>query len=67
MTYKERLTPWVIVRLLPNMERTIITRFRHRLDAEGHLQFLRHQIPNASFEVIFDCQPQVDREQVPSS
>jgi hypothetical protein len=64
MTYKERLTPWVIVRLLPDMQRNIVARFRHRPDADGHVRFLRQQIPNASFEVIFDCQPQVNRDQV---
>jgi hypothetical protein len=67
MTYKERLTPWTIVRFLPDMQRTIVARFRHRSDADGHLQFLRQQIPNTSFEVIFDCQPQVNQEQLPSS
>jgi hypothetical protein len=63
MTYKERLTPWTIVRLLPDMQNTIIARFRSRSDADGHLQFLRQQIPNASFNVIFDCQPPVAGKQ----
>jgi hypothetical protein len=62
MTYKERLTPWVIARLLPDMQQTIVSRFRKRSDAEGHLQFLRQQIPNASFEVVFDYKPQVAKE-----
>ncbi|MBD1806756.1 MAG: hypothetical protein KME25_18830 [Symplocastrum torsivum CPER-KK1] len=62
MTYKERISPWVIARLLPNMQRTVVSRFRSRSDADGHLQFLRQQMPNASFEVVFDCQPEVDGE-----
>lgn len=57
MNYRERLNPWAIVRIFPNMERISISRFRSRSDADGHLKFLRQQIPNASFEVIFDCQP----------
>ncbi len=38
MTYSKRLSPWVIVRLLPNMQRIVVGRFRTRSDAEGHLQ-----------------------------
>lgn len=56
MSYKERLNPWTIVRILPNTERVNVSRFRSRSDADGHLKFLRQQIPNAAFEVIFDCQ-----------
>jgi hypothetical protein len=63
MTYKERLTPWTIVRSLPDMQNTIVARFRSRSDADGHLQFLRQQLPNASFNVIFDCQPSVASKQ----
>ena len=59
MTYKERLTPWTIVRSLPDMQNTIVARFRSRSDADGHLQFLRQQLPNVSFNVVFDCQPPV--------
>lgn len=61
MSYKERLNPWTIVRLLPDMQQTIVGRFRSRSDADGHLQFLRRQVPQASFEVIFECQPQAER------
>lgn len=60
MSYRERLTPWTIVRLLPDMQRVIIGRFRSRSDADGHIRFLRQQIPYGSFEVIFDSQPQVE-------
>ncbi len=60
MSYKERLQAWTIVRLLPDMQRTIVGRFRHRSDADGHLQFLQQQVPNASFAVVFDCQSGVE-------
>lgn len=61
MVYKERLCPWVITRLLPNMQRSVVCRFRSRSDADGHLQVLRQLIPNADFVIIFDL-PEKDSE-----
>ena len=58
--YRARLNPWVIVRLLPNMQRTIVGRFRSRSDADGHLQCLRQLIPHASFVVVFDLQSDIE-------
>jgi hypothetical protein len=58
--YSARLNPWAIARLLPNMQRTIVARFRSRSDADGHLQCLRQLIPDASFVVVFDCQPEIE-------
>ncbi|WP_085960611.1 hypothetical protein [Cylindrospermum stagnale] len=54
MAYRERLNAWAIARLLPNMQRLIVARFRTRADADGHLQRLRQPIPDASFVVVFD-------------
>ncbi|MBD2021875.1 hypothetical protein H6F43_16970 [Leptolyngbya sp. FACHB-36] len=54
MTYSERLHHWAVVRLLPNMQRVVIARFRDRSDADGHQQFLQRHIPNATFIVLFD-------------
>jgi hypothetical protein len=65
ITYRERLTPWAIAQLLPNMQRTIVGRFRSRSDADGHLRCLRQLIPHASFVVMFDPQP--DEETLPVS
>ncbi len=56
VSYKDRLNNWAIARLLPNMQHTIVGRFRSRSDADGHLQCLRQLMPDASFEVVFDCQ-----------
>ncbi|NEQ10729.1 MAG: hypothetical protein F6K37_33870 [Moorea sp. SIO4E2] len=42
MTYSERLHPWVIIRLLPQMQRVVVARFRNRSDAEGHLWGASH-------------------------
>jgi hypothetical protein len=61
MPYKERLNPWVLVRLLPNMQRITVGQFRNRSDADGHLQILGRLIPQAKFVVMFNAdgvQPQ---------
>ena len=61
MPYRERLHPWVLVRLLPNMQRLTVGQFRTRSDADGHLQILRRLIPTAKFVVMFNAdilQPQ---------
>jgi len=52
--YRDRLKYWAVVRLLPNMQRITVARFRSRSDADGHQQFLTHQLPNARFLVMFD-------------
>ncbi|MGB5959773.1 MAG: hypothetical protein WBG73_03855 [Coleofasciculaceae cyanobacterium] len=56
MTYGKRHNPWVIVRLLPNMQRLVVGRFRTRSDAEGHLQILRRLIPDVEMIVVFDVE-----------
>jgi len=58
MTCKKRLSPWVIVRLLPNMQRVTVGRFRTRSDADGHLQILQRLIPTAEMVVVFDVEEQ---------
>lgn len=54
MTYRERLTPWIVVRLLPNLQSVVMGRFRTRSDADGYLTFLRRRIPTGHFVVMFD-------------
>lgn len=63
--YLKQLNPWTIVRLLPNMQRITVSRFRSRSDADGHLHCLRQLIPHASFVVVFD--PLLDMEPVTPS
>ena len=58
MTCKKRLSPWIIVRLLPNMQRVTVGRFRTRSDADGHLQILQRLIPRAEMIVVFDVEEQ---------
>ncbi len=54
MPYKERLYPWVMVRLLPKMQRLTVGQFRTRSDADGHLEILRRLVPGGKFAVIFN-------------
>jgi hypothetical protein len=49
---------WVIVRLLPKMQRVTVNRFHRRVDADDHLQFLQQQVPAGQFEVMFDINPE---------
>ena len=54
MTYREQLTPWCIIRHLPNLQRITVGRFRRRNDAEDHLRLIRRMCPNVPFSLIFD-------------
>jgi hypothetical protein len=56
MPYREQLAPWIVVRLLPNMQRAVVGRHRSRSDADGHLAILRQRIPESEFVVVFDVQ-----------
>lgn len=62
MTYSERLHPWVIMRLLPEMQRVVVGRFRNRSDAEGHLKALKRLMPDAKFVIVFDVANPMDEE-----
>ena len=54
MPYRERLNLWVLVRLLPNMQRVIVGQYRNRSDADGHLEIIRRLMPNDKFVVMFN-------------
>lgn len=45
MTYGDRLKRWVVVLLLPKMQRVEVMRFYKYSDAEGHAQILRQMNP----------------------
>jgi hypothetical protein len=45
---------WAIVRLLPNMQRTVINRFRRRGDAENYLRLLRQYTHDTNLTIVFD-------------
>ena len=54
MTKKDCKKPWAVTRQLPNLRWIIITRYRSRSDADGHLLLLRQRVPNVQFKVVFD-------------
>lgn len=56
ITDKKLLNSWVITRLLPDMQRVNMARFRSRSHAEIYLRHLRQLIPDAHFVVVFDDQ-----------
>jgi hypothetical protein len=60
MTKKQCLKPWAVARQLPNLKWLIISRYRSRSDADGHLLLLRQRFPNLQFKVVFDL---LDRKQ----
>ena len=54
MTYKERLSPWCIIRHLPQAQSRVVACSRRRNDAEEHLRVLRKMTPTADYSIIFD-------------
>lgn len=54
MTYYNQLSPWCIIRCLPNAQTLIVARFRRRNDAEAHLRILQQITPTATYHIIFD-------------
>lgn len=52
--YRQRLHPWCIVCLLPNMQRAVVSRKRQRNAAEDYLCALKRLHPAASYVLIFD-------------
>jgi hypothetical protein len=55
MTYREQITPWIVVRLLPKMQRCTLARFRSRSDAESYAKTLRALNPGFQIVVTFDA------------
>ncbi len=49
-----QLHVWALVRLLPNMQRVVINRFRRRVEAENYLHILRRIAYDASLVIMFD-------------
>ena len=49
-----QLHVWAIVRLLPNLQRIVVNRFRRRGEAENYLQILRCSIYDTNLVIVFD-------------
>jgi hypothetical protein len=45
---------WAVVRLLPDMQRVVLSRFRRRGEAENYVYVLRRQLQEARLEIVFD-------------
>jgi hypothetical protein len=54
MSYQDKLSPWVVNKLLPNMKQLTVNRFRRRNDADAYLKMLKEMNPHAHFSVSFD-------------
>lgn len=54
MQYQKQLSPWVINRHLPNLQREVVARFRRRSDAEAYLKVMQRVAPNAQFVITFE-------------
>jgi hypothetical protein len=54
MPYKERLNSWIIVRLLPNLQRSVVGRFRSWSDADGQIRILWQLLASERLIVAFD-------------
>lgn len=59
MPYRDSLSSWAVVRLLPDMQRVVVGRFRKESDADGHLKVLSRLTPDAAFRVVFDVPPDI--------
>lgn len=53
--YRKALSPWCIVRLLPDMQRLTVARFRRRNDADAHARVLRRLIPHGTYVILFEA------------
>ncbi|AFZ08156.1 hypothetical protein Osc7112_3814 [Oscillatoria nigro-viridis PCC 7112] len=65
MPYKQRLNRWLVVRLLPNMQRITVAHFFKHSDADGYLRIIRQLIPKAEFVIVFNAE--LNLETAPSS
>jgi hypothetical protein len=54
--------PWAIVMIQDAVQRSTITRFRNRQDADDHLRAIRRHMPQGVFEVVFDPPEQPMRQ-----
>ena len=53
-SYQQKLHPWCIIQLLPQMQHRTVARFRHRNDADAHLRILHQHTPSLKYAIIFD-------------
>jgi len=54
MNYQAQLNPWVVYRLLSDLQREAIARFRTRNDAESYLKVMEQIQSHVSYTLVFD-------------
>ncbi|MBE9178755.1 hypothetical protein IQ268_09305 [Oculatella sp. LEGE 06141] len=62
MSYRDRLSPWCIVRHLPKARSIIVARFRRRPEAEAHLRTMQQLLPTTHHTIVFDAIAQPSTE-----
>ena len=55
MTYQQQLSPWVIHKVLSNVESSVVYRCRRRHEAESYLKVLTRHQPDAQFHIGFEA------------
>ncbi len=58
MNYQAQLNPWVVYRLLSDLQREAIARFRTRNDAESYLKVMEQMQPHVLYALVFDATKQ---------
>jgi hypothetical protein len=61
MSYQDQLSPWMVYRQLPNLQRLEVARFRRRNDAEEYLKIVQRMAPFAQFEIVYDVRQDEQR------
>jgi hypothetical protein len=54
MSDMERLDPWCIICLRPDLQHQVLSRFQRRQEAESHLRVLQQMMPAAYYTLMFD-------------
>ncbi|GAB4364811.1 MAG: hypothetical protein Kow00121_00810 [Elainellaceae cyanobacterium] len=62
-----QLHVWAVVRLLPNLQRVVVNRFRRRGDAENYANLLRRYTPDGNFIIVFDPPSELNASELSES
>jgi len=58
MNYQAQLNPWVVYRLLSDLQNEAIARFRTRNDAESYLKVMGQMQPQVIYSMVFEASKQ---------
>lgn len=54
MNYQDQLNPWVINHVSPDLNRSVVCRFRRRAEAEAYVKVIQQMRPKATFVITFE-------------